>query len=69
MTSCGLRTAAGPVWVALAVTGLGASVTVPMFARGLVVTGLGHMTTIPALVTTRGHVTGPFWPLTACGHG
>ena len=71
VTSRGLLTAAGLVGIALAVTGLvlltvtglGASVRVPMVARGLVVTGPGH--TVPIADT----VTGPFFPLTTRSHG
>ena len=77
LTGYGFRTAAGLVGVALARTGLGllttagpgASVRIPLFARGIVVTGPGHAIPTAALVTACGHGTGPFFPLTARGHG
>ena len=77
LTGCGFRTAAGLVGVALARTGRdlltaagpGVSVRIPLFARGIVVAGSGHAIPSTALVTACGHGTGPFFSLTARGHG
>ena len=77
LSGCGLRTATGLVGIALAVTGLGrltdtgpgAGVRGPLFAEELVMTVCGHASPVAVLVTVRGRVTGPFFPLTARGHG
>ena len=77
LTGRGFRTAAGLVGVALARAGLGlltaagpgASVPIPLFARGVVMTGPGHAIPTAALETACGHGTSPFFPLTARGHG
>ena len=82
-TGRGLRTATGLVAFAsarfpavtgrgvslLTDTGHGASVRGPLFAREVVVTGCGLAIPVAILVTVRGRMTGPFFPLTVRGHG